>query len=704
MLVGQEASSREGARKHEQETIRSAQRQARADLFVGRERELRVFEELLATGDAPRIMFVHGPGGIGKSRLVDSFQDIAEQWRVGFARLDGRLIPAVPAAVEQEVTQALSKLRPPMVNGDALQVLALDHAEQLAGLDGWLRAELIPGLPRGIVLILAGRQRPGTEWRADPGLSALLIDVELGPLAPEEVSEYLRLRGIPGSQRGAVRDFARGHPLALALAADRILRQPGSGFDSSGAPDLIQDLTKWLLRDVRDPSRLLALAACATVRVLNEPLLAAMLGVDDARAEFDWLARQHFVENQPGGLVIHDLTREIVVRDLRARDLASHHDLIRRAASHLLGSLENAPPSAALAAVGDTIYALRHEPHMQRQFPFGDAQYYPDVASPKEHPALAEEVARLEGTQSAAWFEYWLGRENAELMVMRDSVRKPVGLAMKLWLDIEDMTAGSADPALQGFFRHLHRHAPLRGRERAMLVRFMLAHGTHQARTPPWAYLSAQMNGLVFTPGVCLFGYVADMTYDWRGTGEHADVWILSESGYEIGGRSYAIMGHDTRREPPLEWARNTVERILRHGDAPDLYPAEIQLLNETQFREAVVKALHDFHDEAALAANPLLQSPMLRRYTSQRHPDALRTLIRQTSASRLEGLERRSSLHDVLESAYLRQPNTKQRAVAADLNMSERTLRRRLRAAEEQLVSALWELDTRPGWSACGR
>lgn len=170
-------------------------------MFVGRERELRAFDELLAVGDVPRTVFVYGPGGIGKSRLLDGFRKYCRAAAVGFAWLDGRLLTAAPAAIAQEVTRALSKLQP-MPDIGALQVLALDHAEQLAGLDGGLR-------------------------------------------------------------------------------------QPERGFDASRAPGLIQDLTQWLLRDLRRPSRLLALAACATVKVLNESLLAAMLGFEDARAEFE---------------------------------------------------------------------------------------------------------------------------------------------------------------------------------------------------------------------------------------------------------------------------------------------------------------------------------------------------------------------------------------------------------------------------------
>ncbi len=673
-----------------QATIQAVQRQARAKYLVGRERELRRFADLIAAGNAPRILFLHGPGGIGKSSLLEGFRNTARQLDRKFNYLDARLLPARPDAVSRAIDQVLAEPHA----GEGPRVLALDHTEQLAALDGWLRTELLPGLPAGIVLVVAGRHRPGPQWHADPGLGELLIDIELVPLEPTAVSEYLQRRNVPDKHSAAVREFARGHPLALALAVDRILREPGKPFDAAGSPDLIQSLVGWLLRDVDEPRRLDALAACATVRSMNEPMLSAMLDHDTVRAEFNWLAGQHFVDWQANGLVIHDLVREVIVRDLRGRNLEYHHTLIRRAASHLLAGLETADQHATLQAIGDTIYALRHEPYVRRQFPFSDDHCYPDTARPEEIPALRAEVARLEGGESAAWFDYWLEDEGSTLMVMRGSGSEPVGLALVILFGAAEVAAGSDDPCAQALFRHLQRHAPLRGGEQVMLARFLLAHDTHQARTPVWAEMVSQLNGLMFTPGITLLGYVSDLAFDWDGIAEHANAWILPDSKYQLAGRDYGITAHDLRREPPLEWARNCVERILRNGEAPELQPSEVVLLEETAFADAVVEALHAFCDDAALARSPLLHSPVLRRYRSRRDPDALRGLIQETSAAQLSAPRRPCTLHEVLEQVYF-VPVGKHRSAAEVLHVSERTLRRRLREAESRLTDALWRLET---------
>lgn len=154
------------------------------------------------------------------------------------------------------------------------------------------------------------------------------------------------------------------------------------------------------------------------------------------------------------------------------------------------------------------------------------------------------------------------------------------------------------------------------------------------------------------------------------------------------------VVVRDLRGEPPLEWARNCVERILRDGNAPELQPSDVVLLDKPAFAHAVTQALHHFHDEAALSRNPLLRSPMLRRYTTRRDTDSLRALLREQSAEHLVGGRRQCTLHDVLDRTCF-QPAAKQQAAAAALHVSERTRRRRLREAEHQLVEALWRLET---------
>ena len=47
---------------------------ARADAFVGRSTEVATFRSALAGHGALRVLFIHGPGGIGKTTLLHQFR------------------------------------------------------------------------------------------------------------------------------------------------------------------------------------------------------------------------------------------------------------------------------------------------------------------------------------------------------------------------------------------------------------------------------------------------------------------------------------------------------------------------------------------------------------------------------------------------------------------------------------------------------
>lgn len=664
---------------------------AQAAYFVGRRRELETLEQLLDAGRYPRLVLMHGPGGIGKSCLLGQFGRLAAARDLPFKPLDARLLPQTPQTVRQAVEAALSD-----TDGtpEAPAILAIDHVEHLSALCNWLRVELLPDLPLNTVLLLVGRNRPEPQWYADPGLQPYVVDLELKPLADRDADEYLRRKGLANELRDRVRAFSRGHPLTLALTADHLVRQHARDFDAASCPDLVHTLVDWLLSDIDDPQKLTALQACATVRRIDARLLEAMLAHgDDADAIYAWLADQHVVERQSGGLVIHDLVRELIIRDLRARDIGRHHQLIRRATGCLLAGLEREPESVVHARIADATYALRHEPHIRRHFPFDDNNYYPDRAHPDEWPMLAEEVERLEGGESRAWFEHWLQTNPDGLTIFRDKSRVAVAVALIVTFPAEALSSGHDDPAVDRLFGYLRDHAPLRPGENALLLRHWLAHGTHQARTPVWAHLAVIGNSLVLTPGATVVALVCDTAYDWSGIAENADTPFLPGTGFTSGGREFMLIGHDARRESPLEWARNTVERVLHDGAGRALAPEDTVILGKPDFEQAVRQALRRFHDNKALNENPLLSTPLLRRNVQQRSAQALRHFLERASEQFLGGADTRSP-HAILSRAYF-QAGTKLAAAAVDLHVSERTFRRRLREAEAQLVEALWEMET---------
>lgn len=683
--------------------IQSQQSRTRAALFVGRRDHRREFTSLLERTGLPAVVFVSGPGGIGKTSLLEAFRDIAEQHGCVFIRLDARHLPANPVLIQQALQPILadSSAGAPDKNAEARRrVLAIDHFEYWAALEGWLRGELLPALPTDTVLVIAGRQRPAAPWRADAGIFPMLAEFILEPLSARESSLYLRRRGLPRDLEQAVSQFARGYPLALAMAANQVLSSPTPSFDGDH-PDLIHDLVSWFLRDVEDPLLRRTLLACATVQRLDEPLLQAMLGREDVDQPLAWLTAQPFVERQPGGLVIHDLVRDLIVQHARGRNLKGHHLLIGRALDHLLSGLEGAGLTTVLDAMAAGIHALRHEPFIEKLFPFDDGCFYPDRARRSEWGSLAKEVAKLEGKQSSQWFEYWLARPAHDLFVLRDHHGKPRGLALTLYLRGRDVTTEHPDPAIRALASGLAcapLSMPLADSEEAVLVRFLMAHGSHQVRTPIYARLSAHINGLMLAPGISVYSSVVGADHEWSEISQFANMHLLPDSEYRVGDQGYRINGHDNRQEPPLAWVRNSVMRILGNdpGSRADPPAPVTALADKAAFDTAVADALRAFHDPYRLARSPLLQSKALCHHSGKRQPDHedLRTLLREVSRDHLAPANTRGQPWRVLTLAHFEPAGNRQLAADA-LHVSERTFRRYLRDAEAALSNLLWLMET---------
>ena len=134
------------------DTLSGALDDARRLGFVGRAAELAAFDAALSGHTPARVLFVHGPGGIGKSTLLDEMRRRAAGRGRPVVSLDGRdvagSIPAVSAAVAA-------------VADDPGPVLLVDTYELLTPLDRWFRGELLPSLPAAAVAVLAGREPPG---------------------------------------------------------------------------------------------------------------------------------------------------------------------------------------------------------------------------------------------------------------------------------------------------------------------------------------------------------------------------------------------------------------------------------------------------------------------------------------------------------------------------------------------------------------
>ena len=198
--------------------------------FVGRQDEVALLRDAAAAG-APRLLvvFVTGPGGIGKSRLVRAALD-DRAGGGGAGSCDCGAIEPTPGRVPGRARRR-RRLRPrpsprsrrPRRRSAAdgrRAVLALDNYERFVLLDTWLRQVFLPGMPGSLLTVIAGRDTPGAAWLAAPGWAGLVHELRLGPLSQSESIALLRRRGVTRARRRADQRL-RPRPPARARAGRR---------------------------------------------------------------------------------------------------------------------------------------------------------------------------------------------------------------------------------------------------------------------------------------------------------------------------------------------------------------------------------------------------------------------------------------------------------------------------------------------------
>src|ERR1051325_10039466 len=119
------------------------------DTLKGRERELASLQRVL-DANGPRVAFVYGVAGIGKSALLDAPASSARAsgtpvWRVDCAAID---------PTESSFRAALDAVG--WQPGSAGVVL-VDTYEMFRIADPWLRHELVPSLSTEVRFVIAGR-------------------------------------------------------------------------------------------------------------------------------------------------------------------------------------------------------------------------------------------------------------------------------------------------------------------------------------------------------------------------------------------------------------------------------------------------------------------------------------------------------------------------------------------------------------------
>ena len=686
--------------------------QARHARFVGRNGELNLLTSALRAEHFPFfVLHIFGPGGVGKTTLLQEFALLSEQYGARPVYLDARHIDLSPDAFTKTLGASLGHNNGASIP-DLLEaapqrtVILVDTYEALTPLDGWLRTSFLPQFPDSVLTVLAGRNPPDAAWQGDAGWQELVRVISLRNLSQDESRAYLGKRGLPADQQQSALEFTHGHPLALSLVAEVFSQRGQMGFRAEESPDVVKTLMERFVQQVPGPAHRAALEACALVRVTTETLLGEMLGMatsgpasEGVHTLFEWLRELSFVESSAEGIFPHDLARETLAADLRWRNPDWYVELHNRARKYYTDRLNQTSGLAQQRLMLDTVFLHRENAVIRSFFDWQTTgSMIPYTLEAGDVPALESMIAKHEGLESARLAVHWFGRYPENVTVWRDVQGSPLGFVLSLPLHEMGEEDEKFDLAVKSTKGYLSKHAPLRANEVATLFRFWMDRDAYQGISPIQSLIFIQVaKHYLTTPGLAFtFFPCADPDF-WAAILGYAELTRLPDADFEVGGKRYGIYGHDWRVMTPAVWIARLAEKEVGAPAQAASPPASEPLifLSQDEFSNAVKQALQDFARPGGLTGNPLLRSRLVSEIAgkgSRERSEVLKSKIKE-AAETLRIHPRDEKLFRALDQTYFH-PAPTQEVAAELLDLPFSTYRRHLTSGIERLTEILWRAE----------
>lgn len=663
---------------------------------VGRDDEKSLFRRALGS-ESPTVFHIYGPGGIGKTTLLQEFIGLCP----AALYVDAHDLEISPEGFLRALSSSLelgSYVSPLefLTSRQERTVLLFDTYELLTPLDGWLREEFLPQLPSNSIVVLAGRQPPTPNWRGDPAWRSVMRVIGLRNLSPDDCCEYLKRRGLAETPKEVLR-FTHGHPLALSLVAD-VLEQAPEHFELTTSPDIVKTLLESFIHAAPSSAHREALEICAHTRVTSEALLREALSEGDAHALFAWLRTLSFIQAGPEGLFPHDLARDVIDADLRWRDPDAYVALHHRLRLYILNRMQQAQGLEQFRAISDFSYLHRHNAVMQNFQDFKElGRVLADKARAEDHSDLIAMTQQHEGEASANLVAYWLERQPNAFRVVRGETRKPLGFHANLALHEVSEEDLKMDGVVKEAWNYVQCHMPLKQGETALCSRFTMDKDTYQEPSPVINALeTAQTSDLMTTPR--LVWSIVHISQQREACLHYIGFYHVPGLESKTNGIVQATFARNWRQQPLAAWLellakRELATELTEEDLASEQTATTCLVLSRNDFEDAVKQALRDYHDLQGLAKNPLVYSRfIIKACGDEAGENVLRTLLEQAVKS-LTVKPKDKKFYAALNATYI-EPATTRELAAERLSLPFGTYRYHLTTGLERVINYLWGLE----------
>jgi hypothetical protein len=461
-----------------------------ASSVVGRDVELSVLLRVLEE-HGPRVCFVYGIAGIGKTTLLARFGEECERLGIGVVTVDCRSIDPTELGFLGGLASAID---PTMTitaatdfavrTGGRRTVVLIDTYEVFRIADPWLRHELLPALGPEVRVVVAGREPPMLEWAVELGQLGGLEVLPLGRLDEGSVQTIVRSAGIEdGPTATQIARVSRGHPLALRLALEA--RVAGGEVPEVDAMSQVIDALAGAFRAGLDDDTRRALDAAAVPRRITRGVLTAMLG-DDADDALETLSELAFVEATSEGLRLHDAVQSAIVERLRALD-PERFRRYRTAAWHYLQTETRGVTRHELArSTADLLFLIDNPVVREAMFPTTVHAFSVEPAHIDDTNDLRSLWHRYDPPEAAHALDLWLERAPKAVRVIRDRSGAVVGCSIFAeWCDIPPSLERD-DPVTGAWARHAALH-PLPNGQTTIALRRVLTDDAGEGPSGPQA-------------------------------------------------------------------------------------------------------------------------------------------------------------------------------------------------------------------------